>query len=140
MSSETIAKNIRYLRKRSRMTQKEMANMFNVTRGQFSSYEKGTSPGMGFIVAFAKYFNISVEDLYECDFSAEGKPYPKKHEEQSSVAKDLEQKYIHQSSEYHRAKDELITVLREQLQDKEKMIRLLEEKIKMLKDNQEGDH
>ena len=59
-----LSDNIRKYRKLNRMSQDELAEKLEVTRQSISLWETGqTQPSLDNIVALAKLFGVSVEDL-----------------------------------------------------------------------------
>lgn len=60
----TLGKAMRKIRTAAGMTQEETAKIFNVSRTVYTKYETGTvKPDLEDINAFAKYFNVSRDDL-----------------------------------------------------------------------------
>lgn len=65
----SIGKKMQYCRKALNYTQKEMGIMFNLDRTIISNYENGKYlPSLNFIIQFARYLNINLEDLCYIDF------------------------------------------------------------------------
>ena len=59
-----LAKNIKYFRKKNRLTQDELADLINVNRTTISKWELDKSqPSLDLIKVMAKLFNISVSVL-----------------------------------------------------------------------------
>ena len=56
--------NIKYLRNLKKLSQEKLAEELGLNRGNISSYESGTEPEMKVIFTIAKYFNISVDKLF----------------------------------------------------------------------------
>jgi len=62
--------NIKFLRKRKGMTQDEVSLLLNLKRSTLSGYENGVAmPGIDLLVAFSKFFNLSVDTLIKVDIS-----------------------------------------------------------------------
>lgn len=69
LSMISIGKKMQYCRKALNYTQKEMGIMFNLDRTIISNYENGKYlPSLNFIIQFARYLNINLEDLCYIDF------------------------------------------------------------------------
>ncbi len=63
--------NIKLLRKRRGRTQDEVANFLNMKRSTLSGYENNIAePGIGNLIVFSDYFNISIDTLVKIDLSA----------------------------------------------------------------------
>jgi transcriptional regulator with XRE-family HTH domain len=59
-----FGKNIKLMRKRRGRTQDDVATALNMKRSTLSGYENGVAePGMDALVAFARYFRVSVDTL-----------------------------------------------------------------------------
>lgn len=62
-----IGEKIAELRRQNKMTQKDLAEMINVSDKVISKWETGKSlPDVEAMMRIAKTFNISVSDLYDC--------------------------------------------------------------------------
>ncbi len=62
--------NIKLLRKRKGRTQDEAATAMGLTRPTLSGYENGVAqPGIETLVAFSRYYNISIDTLLKIDLS-----------------------------------------------------------------------
>ncbi len=60
--------NIKFLRKRRGRTQDDVAVALNLKRSTLSGYENGVAqPGIGILVSFSKYFNLSIDTLLKID-------------------------------------------------------------------------
>lgn len=69
LSMISIGRKMHYCRKALNYTQKEMGIMFNLDRTIISNYENGKyPPSLSFIIQFAKYLDINLEDLCYIDF------------------------------------------------------------------------
>ena len=63
-----LAKNIKFLRMREKLSQEQFAFKIDLNRGNIASYEKGTAePSVSNILKIVKYFNIELVDLVEYD-------------------------------------------------------------------------
>jgi transcriptional regulator with XRE-family HTH domain len=69
---EYLAKNLRFLRKRQAITQEEMASTLDLKKSTYASYENddGNTPPSKTLYAIAKQFDVSMENLFEVDYSA----------------------------------------------------------------------
>lgn len=66
-----FAKNIKLLRKRRGRTQDDVAVALDMKRSTLSGYENEVAqPGIEALIAFSKYYKISVDTLLKIDFSA----------------------------------------------------------------------
>lgn len=62
--------NIKFLRKRMGRTQDDVAVALNMKRSTLSGYENAIAqPGIGALIAFSKYFRISIDTLVKIDLS-----------------------------------------------------------------------
>lgn len=60
--------NIKLLRKRRGRTQEEVAVALNLKRSTLSGYENGVAqPGIEILVAFSRYFNMSIDTILKID-------------------------------------------------------------------------
>lgn len=65
-----FAKNIHFLRKQKKITQAEMPNYIDITRGTWGNYENSVSePDISKIIAIAHLFGVTVDDLLSVDLS-----------------------------------------------------------------------
>ncbi len=65
-----FSNNIKFLRKRRNRTQDDLAFALNIKPSTLSGYENQVpQPAMGSLVAFSKYFNVSVDTLIKVDLS-----------------------------------------------------------------------
>jgi transcriptional regulator with XRE-family HTH domain len=63
-----VAKNIKFLRIRGKLSQEQFALKIGLNRGNVASYEKGTAePSITNILKIVKYFNIDLVELVEYD-------------------------------------------------------------------------
>ena len=59
-----LASNLRYLRKKSKISQGELADEFSVARTTMGDYERGkTEPNLEMLVKISKKFDVSIHDL-----------------------------------------------------------------------------
>lgn len=66
----TTAKNIKFIRKFSDLSQEKFGKLFNITRGMVDSYEREVcDPSTDFLQALASRFKLSVEILTTKDLS-----------------------------------------------------------------------
>ena len=65
-----FASNIKFLRKRKKRTQDEVAVALGMKRSTFSGYENEVAmPGISALLLFSKYYNISVDTLLKIDLT-----------------------------------------------------------------------
>lgn len=70
MSENFFRKNIKLLRKRRGRTQEDVSRAMNMKRPTFSGYENGVAePNIAALLAFSKYYKISVDTLVKTDLS-----------------------------------------------------------------------
>ena len=70
INKEKIGKNIKILRKKNQLTQKDLAKIFNTSQSTISAYESGKTLVLTiFSYELAKKFNISIDKL--CDLEKE---------------------------------------------------------------------
>lgn len=63
-----FSSNIKFLRKRKGRTQDDVAHAMQIKRSTLSGYENSIAqPGMEALVAFSKYFNVSIDTLIRVD-------------------------------------------------------------------------
>jgi transcriptional regulator with XRE-family HTH domain len=68
-----FAKNISYLRKVRGITQAEVPNYVDITRGTWSNYELGkTEPTLDQLISIAKFLRVSLQELLCEDLSTKG--------------------------------------------------------------------
>ncbi|WP_321297784.1 LexA family transcriptional regulator [Marinifilum fragile] len=58
-----FAENIKFLRKRKRKSQADLAEQLKITRTTLAGYEKSVQPPFKVLVKFAEYFNVSIDAL-----------------------------------------------------------------------------
>ncbi|MCS7019005.1 MAG: helix-turn-helix transcriptional regulator [Cytophagales bacterium] len=64
-----LANNIKFLRDLNNLSQYGFAKLFNLTRGKVASYEVGTEPSLKTLVAMARHFNLTLDELITADLS-----------------------------------------------------------------------
>lgn len=65
-----LASNLRYLRKKDRLSQGELADEFDVARTTMGDYERGkTEPNLEMLVKISKKFDVSIHELILNDLS-----------------------------------------------------------------------
>ncbi len=70
MNQERIGKFIKEIRKKNHMTQKELADKYHVTYQAVSKWENGKNmPDMSLLKQMSKDFDISLDDLFEGEYS-----------------------------------------------------------------------
>ena len=70
MKEEKIAKFIKKIRKENNLTQKDLANKYNVTYQAVSKWENGKNlPDKMLLKQMSKDFNVSLDDLFDGNFS-----------------------------------------------------------------------
>ncbi|MCW3804734.1 helix-turn-helix domain-containing protein [Marinilabiliaceae bacterium D04] len=63
-----FSSNIKFLRKRRRRTQDDVASALGMKRSTLSGYENGVAqPGVSVLVAFSGYFNVAIDTLIKVD-------------------------------------------------------------------------
>ncbi|PXY01968.1 transcriptional regulator [Marinifilum breve] len=58
-----FAENIKFLRKRRKKSQADLADQLEITRTTLAGYEKSVQPPFKVLVKFAEYFNVSIDAL-----------------------------------------------------------------------------
>lgn len=70
MDQEKIGKFIKEIRKKNNLTQKDLADKYHVTYQAVSKWENGKNmPDMALIKQMSKDFNISIDDIFEGEYS-----------------------------------------------------------------------
>ena len=65
-----LASNLRYLRKKEKLSQGELADEFEVARTTMGDYERGkTEPNLEMLIKISKKFDITIHDLILSDLS-----------------------------------------------------------------------
>lgn len=66
--------NLKLLRKKNNVTQKELAQILNIKQSTYSGYETNNSePDLATLIKLANYFNVSLD--YLCDRQWDNKAY-----------------------------------------------------------------
>ena len=68
-SDQFLATNLKILRKRSGLTQDAFGQLFNVTRENIASYERGIEPKLSFLIRVSDHFQIKMDDIAKLDLS-----------------------------------------------------------------------
>jgi len=122
MLKNFIPENIEYLIKLENSSKDEFGFKFDLKRGIVSQYVRQISiPKLETIQRICAYFEISIDDFVNTDLSA-GKPYGIK-QGQMLYAKDPISDYPETISPRY------VETLEKSIQDKEKIIKMLEEKL-----------
>lgn len=58
-----LDKRLILLRKEKALTQEQVADIINVSRQTYASYENGVNPGLEAVIKLAKYFEVSIDYL-----------------------------------------------------------------------------
>jgi transcriptional regulator with XRE-family HTH domain len=58
-----FAENIKFLRKRRKKSQADLADKLEITRTTLAGYEKSVQPPFKVLIKFAEYFNVSIDAL-----------------------------------------------------------------------------
>ncbi len=65
-----LSSNLKYLRKRKKRTQDDVASAINLPRPTYSGYENSVaSPSLETLINLSKYFNFSIDSLLKLDLS-----------------------------------------------------------------------
>ena len=65
-----LAENLKFLRKRRKKTQDDVAFALNLKRSTLNGYENGIGePKLERLIALANYFRVSIDDLVRKDLS-----------------------------------------------------------------------
>lgn len=68
-----LSTNLSFLRKKSGMTQEDMAKVFGLSRGAIYLYERGErEPSLEKLIKLAHYFSVSIDDLLLKDLRPQG--------------------------------------------------------------------
>lgn len=62
--------NIKFLRKRRKMSQADLASQLELTRTTLAGYEKNIQPPFKVLIRFAEFFNLSIDALVRYDLQA----------------------------------------------------------------------
>lgn len=64
MPNIQLAKNLRYLRKKNGLSQREMEEVLNLSRQAYSNYERcERTPDLDTLVRLAQFYGVSIDDL-----------------------------------------------------------------------------
>ncbi len=66
-----LSTNLKYLRVRNNLQQKELGKALDITDRQVRQYENGElkNPNLALLIKFADYFNVSLDELIRIDLS-----------------------------------------------------------------------
>ncbi|WP_235298561.1 XRE family transcriptional regulator [Portibacter marinus] len=65
-----LAENLKYLRKKNKLSQQELADTMNIPRTTLGDYERGkTEPNIETLICFASYYGINLDQLLTSDLS-----------------------------------------------------------------------
>jgi len=68
-----ISQNIKYLRRKAGLNQKDLGDKINKSHGAIGEYERGKSlPPIDIILIFCDIFNVSLEDFVMRDIESDG--------------------------------------------------------------------
>nr|WP_253931585.1 helix-turn-helix transcriptional regulator [Lewinella sp. W8] len=63
-----LSRNLRYLRKRKKLSQQQFADILNIKRSNIAAYEtKNVEPRLALINTMAEYFGVSLSDIISVD-------------------------------------------------------------------------
>jgi len=65
-----LPKNLKLLREYAGKSQDAFGELFGLNRSNIASYERGTEPGLSFLIEVSKYFQIKLDDLVSCDLKS----------------------------------------------------------------------
>ncbi len=146
MIQKNLSKNLRYLRKKFKLSQAAFGEIFEMNRGNIQSYEKGSAPEPYKLLEIARYFKLTLEQLLIIDLSSY---YDKiidgsiSNTEDKLIifnkASESQEEYSIQSSnqsdclEKLSAKDDIIASKKDQIKALERIIVSKEELIELLK-------
>ena len=66
MNNNSFSENIKTIRKEYGLTQESLGEILNLSKGQISFYEKGSSlPNIDLVTRRTQYFNIPLEHIIE---------------------------------------------------------------------------
>ncbi len=73
-----LADNLRFLRKRKSVTQEQIAQILDLKKSTYASYENddGNTPPAKTLLAIAQYFEVSMESLFNINYSVLGNETP----------------------------------------------------------------
>ncbi|NNE28509.1 MAG: helix-turn-helix transcriptional regulator, partial [Saprospiraceae bacterium] len=65
-----IAQNLKYLRKRNKISQQKLADHLGIARSTLGDYERGkTEPNIEMLLNMSKYFDVTVDALINSNIS-----------------------------------------------------------------------
>ena len=65
-----IADNLKYLRKKRKISQQELSETFGIARTTLGDYERGkTEPNLDMLVKFAQFYEVKIDDLIQTNLS-----------------------------------------------------------------------
>lgn len=73
LKNYTFGDNLKKLRERNNLKQKDLAYLLNVSIQSIKSWEAGTIPKGEHLIIIAKKFNLSIDDLLGVNFSKQVK-------------------------------------------------------------------
>ncbi|MFV5702224.1 helix-turn-helix domain-containing protein [Flavobacterium sp. XS2P12] len=121
MIKNYISVNILYLLKKSNLSQEDFGNFFELGKGLISNYiHERALPKVETIQRICLHFEISIDDFINADLSA-AKPYATKHGELLYSNEKESQPYV--------ISPKYVELLEKSIEDKDKIIKALEEKI-----------
>lgn len=66
----TLAKNLRILRSRKRISQIKLSQILDISRSKLNAYENGVSePAFATLIKLSEFYNVSVDDLIKAKAS-----------------------------------------------------------------------
>lgn len=64
MNNSMLSKNLVFLRKKTGKTQSQLAEILNISRAAYGSYEQGTrEPDTNMLLSIAKFYNVTIDYL-----------------------------------------------------------------------------
>lgn len=132
--NNNISANISYLVKKTRFSQSDFGNLFNLKQTVVNQYINGKSfPKIETIQKICNYFEISIDDFINTDLSE--KPYAIRdgkllmsNEPDKEDYSPISPRYVDQLEKSLNDKERIILALENSLLDKEKLIQTLEKK------------
>lgn len=86
-----FSKNLRKLRKKNKLTQKELANYLNISQSTIAMYESGKrEPDSNTLIKISKFFSVPIDDLLKDKTDSKLLP-----EDEIDIAKELERTIEH---------------------------------------------
>jgi DNA-binding XRE family transcriptional regulator len=62
-----LSSNIKHLRETLGLNQSDFGNIFNVSRDNIASYERGSEPKLEILIKIVNHFHITIEEIYNYD-------------------------------------------------------------------------